>query len=188
VCPPTGQYRPPPTHLYKIRDQLKKLKLVVEPGPLILADIECPDLNNTQLRMDGELELQRAIYEYSFENTQRRFNKRGPTILTRYDDIVASLEADNVAADTKILALTRVLLRDIEDWLKPDAKPQQPHLTLLIDTIATMSKGWRTCLEAAGLGDEDVLTRWDDLTRKSGLASRIYDTNSFFIFTSCKAK
>jgi len=51
-----------------------------------------------------------------------------------------------------------------------------------------MSKGWRTRLEAAGLGDEDVLTRWDDLTRKSGLASRIYDTNSFFIFTSCKAK
>ena len=43
-----------------------------------------------------------------------------------------------------------------------------------------MSKGWRTCLEAAG--DENVLTRWDDLTRESGLASRSYDTSSSLPF------
>ena len=97
------------------------------------------------------------------------------------------LEAKNIAADSEILVITRVLLRDIEDWLKPDAKPQEPYLSLLIDTIAAMSKGWRTCLEAAG--DENVLTRWDDLTRESGLASRIYDTSSSLsFFFSCQAK
>jgi hypothetical protein len=164
------------THLRKIRGQLKKLKSVVEPGLPTSADIESPDSNNARLRMEGELELQRTIYEYSYEKLQRRFHKRGPGILARYDDITKGLEAKNIAADTEILAITRVLLRDIEDWLKPDAKPQEPYLILLIDTIAAMSKGWRTCLEDTG--DENVLTRWDDLTRESGLASRIYDTSS----------
>ena len=167
-------------HLRNIRGQLQKLKSVMEPDPPTSADIECPDPNNAQLRKDSELELQRTIYEYSYEKLQRRFNKRGPAILARYDEIMKGLEAKNIAADSEILVITRVLLRDIEDWLKPDAKPQEPYLSLLIDTIAAMSKGWRTCLEAAG--DENVLTRWDDLTRESGLASRIYDTSSSLSF------
>ena len=102
------------THLRNIRGQLQNLKSVVEPDPPTSADIECPDPNNAQLRKDGKLELQRTIYEYSYEKLQRRFNKRGPAILARYDEIMKGLEAKNIAADTEILVITRVLLRDIE--------------------------------------------------------------------------
>jgi len=167
------------THLRIIRGQLRNLKSVVEPGPSTSADIESPDPNNTQLRADYELRLQQTIYEYSYKKVQRRFTKRGPSILARYDDILKGLEPNNLAADTELLALTRVLLRDIEDALK-GAYPQERQLALLIETIVAMSKGWRKCLEAT---EANVLTRWDNLTRKSGLASRIYDTNSSLIFS-----
>lgn len=162
-----------PTHLRKIRDQLKQLKSVVEPGAPNLADIECPDPNNTQLRKDGELELQRTIYEYSYKNVEQCFNKRGPAILDRYSDIMEGLEANNAAEHTKILTLTRVVLVRVEDILV-DEKLTGLLLTTMIKMIASMNKGWHKRLE--DVGDESVLTRWDDLTRKSGLASCIHDT------------
>jgi hypothetical protein len=36
-----------------------------------------------------------------------------------------------------------------------------------------MRQRWRNRLKA--VGDEDILTHWDNLIRKSGLAFRIYD-------------
>ena len=88
-------------HLHKIQGQLKKLNSDAASGPLTLADtIDFPDPNNTQSRMDGELGLQRIIYEYSYQKVQRRFSKRGPGILDQYDDTMASLEANNVPEDS----------------------------------------------------------------------------------------
>ena len=171
------------THLHKIRGQLRHLKSVVEPGPSTSADIDSPDPNNTQARTDCELKLQQTIYEYSYKKLQRRFTKRGVAILDRYDDIMKGLEAKNRPEDTKRLSMTRMLLRDIEGALK-NANPQERHLTLLIKTIFGMNAAWRKFLKAT---DANVLTRWDDLTRESGLASRIYDANSSLIF-SCQEK
>ena len=171
------------THLHKIQGQLKKLNSVAASGPLTFADIiDFPDPNNTQSRMDGELELQRMIYEYSYQNVQRRFSKRGLEILDQYDDIMASLETNNVPEDIEILTITRELLRKIEDLLK-DEKPQGPNFIALIRTIDMMSKGWRKTLQA--VEGENVLTRWDDLTGISGLTARIYNTIAHLLFFSC---
>ena len=171
------------THLHKIRGQLIQLKSVVESGPSTSDDIDSPDPNNTQARTDCELKLQQTIYEYSYKKLQRRFTKRGVAILDRYDDIMNGLEAKNDPEDTERLAIMRRLLHEIENVLK-DANPQEGRLTLLIKIIAGMSMAWWEFLEAT---EANVLTRWDDLTSESGLASRIYDTISSLIF-SCQEK
>ena len=166
-------------HLRKIQGQLKKLKSVVEHAPPTSADIESPDPNNTQLLIDAELELHRMIYEYSFYKVQRHFSKRGPEILGRYDDIMASLKANNIPEDTEILTVMCGLLQRIQDLLEEE-KPQGSRLIVLIAAIFVMSNDWRKRLQA--VEDENVLTRWDDLTGKSALAAHIYDTIAHLFF------
>src|SRR6202044_3566076 len=54
------------SHLQKIWGKLKELQAVVGFDPSISADSELsPNLSNTQSRTDGELDLQKTIYEYS---------------------------------------------------------------------------------------------------------------------------
>lgn len=155
-------------HLRKVRSQLKVLKDVLKPGPPTSADIESPDPGKSPERADCELMLQKTIYEYSYKKVQQRFTKRGPVILANYDVIVKNLEAKNLAADTELLDNTHVVLRAIGGALK-DTNPQERHLSLLIEAIKALSMAWRECLEST---EATVLTRWDDLTRKSGISPR----------------
>lgn len=73
--------------------------------------------------------------------------------------------------DAKLLRLTRWALEHIQGLLQNDRPPRS--LTDLIQTIDEMSLGWRDHLNAAG--NEDILTRWDNLIRESGLTFRIYE-------------
>ena len=111
------------------------------------------------------------------------FQKRGPEILGRYDDIMASLKANNIPEDTEILTVMCGLLQRIQDLLEEE-KPQGSRLIVLIAAIFVMSNDWRKRLQA--VEDENVLTRWDDLTGKSGLAARIYDTIAHLLFLVVK--
>jgi len=85
-----------------------------------------------------------------------------------------------VAEDIELLAITRGLLENIDNFLQ-DESPQGPRFTSLIEAIAILSVYWRRHLEA--IEENDLLTQWDNLTRESGLVSPIYDTTahpSFF--------
>ncbi|KIK01195.1 hypothetical protein K443DRAFT_578331 [Laccaria amethystina LaAM-08-1] len=146
------------SHLHKIQGQLKELRKVVEPNPSIPADNETsPDPNKTQSRTDGELELQKTIYEHSYSKLRRRFFKRAPAILAIYKTTVKSLQAND--KDAERLHLTHWALEHIQGLLQNDRPPCS--LTDLIETIDGMSAVWRDCLNAAG--SEDILTRWDNL-------------------------
>jgi hypothetical protein len=160
------------SYLLKIRGQLKELRKVVEFDPSIPADSESsPNPNDTKTRTDGELELQKTIYEYSYNKLRRRFLKRAPAILAKYDAAVTSLRANNTTEDTELLVLTRGLLRRVNLLLLNEKPPRAPGLTSLIKAINAMSLGWRGPLKA--VGDEDLLTRWDNSIRTSGLTFHI---------------
>jgi len=70
-----------------IRTHLKALKEVVEldQGNPTAEFESSPDPNKTQSRADSELELRKAIYEFSYPKFRRRFLKRAPMILKEYD-------------------------------------------------------------------------------------------------------
>ena len=150
-------------HLIKIRDQLNALKKDLISSPPISVDIKSPDPAKTPERTDGELMLQKTIYEYSYKIVRRRFTKRGPAIISQYKVIMKKLEDYNSAADTNLLAKTLLVLRSVEDALK-DETPQERHLLYLIKAITALSMAWRKYLEATEA--TTVLNRWDDLTRK----------------------
>ena len=164
------------SHLRKIRGKLKELQAVVEFDPSIPPDSESsPNPNNTQSRADRELDLQMTIYEYSYNKLRRRFLKRAPAILKEYDTILSRMKSDyDITKDTDLLLVTRQLLQRIKGILENETPPHGQGLTYLIQSIGAMSLGWRDRLKA--VGDEDILTRWDNTIRKSGLAFRIYDT------------
>lgn len=87
------------------------------------AKVEFADPNHTPSREDGEVEIQRTIYEYSFKKVQKRFTRKGPTILSRYVDIMKALEAKVDSEDIHLLDLTRKALKIIQKCLeneKPD--------------------------------------------------------------------
>jgi hypothetical protein len=158
------------SHLHKIWGQLKELQKVVEPNPSIPADNETsPDPNKTQSGTDGELELQKTIYEHSYSKLHRHFSKRAPVILAIYETTVKSLQAND--KDAKLLHLTHWALEHIQGLLQNDRPPRS--LTDLIQMIDGMSLAWQDCLNAAG--SEDILTRWDNLIRESGLTFCIYE-------------
>jgi len=75
------------SHLTQIRTHLKALKEVVEldQGNPTAEFESSPDPNKTQSRADSELELRKAIYEFSYPKFRRRFLKRAPMILKEYD-------------------------------------------------------------------------------------------------------
>lgn len=160
-------------HLKKVRGQFKLLKDALILSSPTSADIESPDTSKTPKRMEYELMVEKTIYRYSYKKVQRRFAKRGPAILARYNDIVKNLEAINPALDTELLYVTHPLLRRIEVILE-NTIPQEQDLIDLIDIIAGLSVVWRDCLEST---KETVLTWWDDLNGKSGLVSCVYDTS-----------
>ena len=69
-------------YLCKIRGQLKQLHDTFEFDSSITTDDETsPNKNNTQRRTEGELELQKTIYEHTYLKFRRRFLKRAPAIL-----------------------------------------------------------------------------------------------------------
>jgi hypothetical protein len=81
------------THLRKVRGQLRELQAVVEFDPSIPPDSEpSPNPNNTQSRADRELDLQKTIYEYSYNKLRQRFLKRAPAILKEYDTILSGMK------------------------------------------------------------------------------------------------
>jgi hypothetical protein len=155
------------SHLHKIRGQLKQLRAVVEPNPSIPADNETsPDPNNTQSRTDAELELQKTIYEHSYSKLCRRFSKRAPAILEKYKAMMTNLQAKE--EDTDLLNLTlRKLLEHVWGLLQNERPPLGSRLIDLIQTIDVMSRGWQSHLKE--VGDDAILTRWDNLICKSGL-------------------
>jgi len=161
-----------PSHLRKIRGQLKELRKVTEPHPSsISADNKTyPDPNDTPLLSEGQLNLHKTIYKYSYSKLRRRFFKRAPTILAKYKVIMTSLRANK--EETIFLRSTQHLLLHIRSLLE-DERPSLGS-TDLIETIHLMSRAWRTDLK--GVGDEALLTRWDNSIRKSGLKFRACGT------------
>jgi hypothetical protein len=140
---PMRAYQPRPTvisHLLKIGGQLKKLRKVVEPNPSIPADNETsPDPNKTQSRTDGELELQKTIYEHSYRKLCLCFSKRTLAILAMYEITVKSLQANK--EDAELLQLTHWALKHIQGLLQNDRL--LCSLTDLIQTINEMSLSWQ---------------------------------------------
>jgi hypothetical protein len=108
-------------------------------------------------------------YTANFANT---FFKRAPAILAKYEATMRSLQAND--DDTDLLIVTHFLLEVIWDILQNERPPL--GLTDLIQMIGNMSLGWPDHLKA--VGDEDILTRWDNLICKSGLTFHIYETVS----------
>jgi hypothetical protein len=159
------------SHLRKIRGQLKELRKVVKPNPSNPADNETsPEPNKSQSHTDGELELQKTIYEHSYSKLRLRFSKRAPVILAIYETTMKSLQAND--KDAKLLRLTRQALEHIQGLLQ-NGRPLR-SLTNLIRPIGAMSLAWRDHLKAAG--DEDILTCWDNSIREFGLTFHIYET------------
>ena len=172
-------------HLRVIRRELKVLKSVLEPPSSPPPDVEFPDPNNTLPRTEGELKIQKIIYEYSYKKVQQRYQKRGPGILAQYDAITKSLYTNFkvVAEDIDLLTTTRGLLENIDNFLQ-DKIPQGPRFTSLIELIAILSLYWKRHVEA--VEENDLLTQWDNLTRKSGLTSPIYDAIAHLLLFSCQ--
>jgi hypothetical protein len=169
------------SHLTRIWGKLRMLQAVVEFDPPIPADSETsPDPNNTKSRTDNELELQMIIYEYSFSKLRRRFLKRAPAILAIYNETMTSLRANNTTEDTSLLRNTYYLLQHIHSLLQDEGPPHGQCLIDLIQTIDMMSQGWRNELKA--VGGKDILTRWDNLIRASGLTFCIYGTTPQLLF------
>ena len=161
----------PPTvidHLRKIWRQLQELKAVLEFDSANSESL--PNPNKTQSRTDGELELQKTIYEYSYNKLHQRFSKRGIAILQGYDAIMKRLEDTGIAIeDTDLLVLTHRALQRIGSLLQNERPPLGQPLTDLIHMIDALSLSWRNHLK--DVGDEGILTRWDNLIRKSGLVT-----------------
>ena len=65
-----------------------------------------------------------------------------------------------------------------------DEIPQESRLTILIQTITAMSFAWKQRLET--VEDNDLLTRWDNLTRKFDPTSPIDDTIAHLLFLAVK--
>ncbi|KIJ91079.1 hypothetical protein K443DRAFT_656611 [Laccaria amethystina LaAM-08-1] len=113
------------SHLLKIGGQLKKLRKVVEPNPSIPADNETsPDPNKTQSRTDGELELQKTIYEHSYRKLCLCFSKRTLAILAMYEITVKSLQANK--EDAELLQLTHWALKHIQGCLNATGSEDIP--------------------------------------------------------------
>jgi len=95
-------------HLIDIR---RRLKAVLEPGPLTNSNT---DLNVTQARTNSELklQLQQMMYQHSYPKLRRRFRKRGPAILQKYKVIESLLPTSN-ADDCQIISVTYDLLSQI---------------------------------------------------------------------------
>jgi hypothetical protein len=90
-----------------------------------------------------------------------------------------SWQADD--EDTDLLVVTHQLLKHIQSQLKSERPPLD--LINLIQTIDEMSVGWWDHLKA--VGDEDILTCWDDLICMSGLTFRIYETIAHLLLFRC---
>jgi len=170
-------------HLRMVRSHLKDLKSVLEPASSPPPDIESLDPNITLSRNEGELKVQRSIYEYSYKKLQCRYQKKGPVILAQYDALTKRLQSTFVAEDAEYLALTHGVLERIDDLLK-DEIPQESRLTILIETITAMSCAWKQRLET--VEDNDLLTRWDNLTGKFDPTSPIDDTIAHLLFLAVK--
>lgn len=157
------------SHLYKIRGQLKALEAVIEfdPSTAAIASETSPDPNNTPPRADGELALQKIIYQHSYLKLRQHFFKRAPAILNEYEKIFAKMRTNYKIAEQDIrwLNATRLMLRKICDLLQNE-NPHDSSLEKLILIIGPFSTGWQGRLEAAG--DEAVLFRWDNMIGKSG--------------------
>jgi hypothetical protein len=105
------------SHLQKIRGQLKALKAIVEfdPGIAAAESDSSPDPNKIQSRADGEIVLQKTIYEHSYNKFRRRFLKRARAILKEYDTILERMKNsyDFTKDDIDFLSETRQLLQKI---------------------------------------------------------------------------
>jgi phage baseplate assembly protein W len=73
--------------------------------------------------------------------------------------------------DIRLLDATRWLMEHIQGLLQNKRPPLGSRLIDLIQTIDAMSRGWQSRLKE--VGDEAILTRWDNSIRKSGLTFRI---------------
>jgi len=78
---------------------------------------------------------------------------------------MTNLQANNITKDTNLLVVTRQLLQNIDGLLQNERPPHGKHVTYLIQMIDPMSQGWQNHLKA--VGDEDILTHWDNLICKS---------------------
>ena len=160
-------------YLHTIRRRLAVLAFD-SPNP---TDIESsPNPNITQPRTDRELDLKTTIYEHTYPRLRDRFLKKAPAILAKYPSIMASFRVDSIATeDTELLAGTIQLLRWLKKLLdKNETLPRGQELNDFIDTIDALSKDWQRRWNVAG--DGNILTCWDNLIRKPGLAFRMHDT------------
>lgn len=153
------------SHLRIIRGQLKELQSVVVPKQSsvvvpkqsIPPDIETsPDPSKTQARTEGELKIQKTIYEYSYGKLRQRFNKWAPDILAKYDAFTKSSNLN--IQDATLLQATHLALKHIQSLLRSKRPP--PDLSRLIWMIDKLSGSWQDHLNAAGI--EEILTRWDN--------------------------
>ena len=159
------------TYLRRIRGQLKQLHDVLEFDSATTTDNETsPNPNNTQPRTEGELELQKTIYEHTYLKLRRRFLKRVPAILKEYPSVMASLRTEGITTDdATVLDLVKKLLQWMETRLRQEKLPVGQDLVFMIKGIEAMSVDNRL----KGVGDVNIVTRWDNLIRTSGFAFSI---------------
>ena len=167
-------------YLRTIQGQLKRLYDVLGFDSSITTDNETsPNPNNTQPRTDGELELQKTIYKHTYLKLRRRFLKRAPAILKEYPFVVASLKTEGITTDdATVLDLVQKLLQWMESQLLQETLPGGQGLVLIIQGIEAI------CVDSRlrGVGDVNIVTRWDNLIRTSNLAFPIWFHSSSLAF------
>jgi len=163
-------------YLHRIRGQLKQLHDALELDPTTSNEIS-PNQIDTQRRTEGELELQKTIYEHTYLKLRRRFFKRAPAILKRYPSIMDSLQHEGITTDeATVLQLVQQLLQFMEKWLQLEKLPAHQDLVHLISGIAAL------CVDNRLKGDVNIMTRWDNLIRTSSLPFRICFHSSSLTF------
>ena len=152
-------------YLYRIRGQLQQLQSALEFNPSITNSNEIsPNPNDTQQQTEGELELQRMIYEHTYLKFRRRFLKRAPAILKVYPSIMDSLQHEGITTDeATVLGLIQQLLGWMEKRLQSEKLPAGQDLVSMIRGISAMCVDNRL----AGAGDVNIVARWDNLIRTS---------------------
>jgi len=163
-------------YLRRIRGQLKQLHDVLEFDSSTTTENE----KSPQPRTEGELELQKTIYEHTYLKLRRRFLKRAPAILKEYASVMASLQTEGITTDdATVLDLVQKLLQWMEKRLRQVKLPGGQDLVFMIKGIEAMSVDNRL----KGVGDVNIVTRWDNLIRTSGFAFSICFHGSSFTFT-----
>jgi len=160
-------------YLFRIRGQLKNLRDALEFPSITTINEISPNPNVTPQRTEGELGLQKIMYEHTYLKLRQRFFKRAPAILKEYPAVEKTLTREGITTEeAALLQSVQQILQFMKDELQSDKLPAGEKLHFLITGIAAIAADKH-------LG---IVTRWDNLIRTSSLPFRICFHSSSLTF------